>query len=279
MIGIDISEHNGYIDFAKLKQTAIEFVIIRVGWIGNKNNHTIDKYFEDYYKNAKANGLKVGFYIYNYCESVVALDTGCQWIEKQIKNKNIDMPIFLDMEDATISNIGKEKLTMQCKYFCEYFKKIGYTTGIYANKFWFTNLLDINQLLNYKIWLAEWNSKITFKYKVDLWQYTNNGYWNGIIGRVDTNKCMCECTGKNKTEVFVNMKTFINNTNYKSVVFCDSNCTRSIGILNKGEKCDAVGIFENGKGERVVGVIYTIDNSKPVNRKIGYLKLINGKVE
>ena len=48
-LGIDISEHNGYIDFAKLKQTAVEFVIIRIGWIGNKNNHTIDKYFEDYY--------------------------------------------------------------------------------------------------------------------------------------------------------------------------------------------------------------------------------------
>ena len=84
MIGIDISEHNGYIDFSKLKETEVEFVILRVGWIGNKQNHIIDKYFEDYYKNAKANGLKIGIYVYNYCRSVATLDTGCQWIEKQL---------------------------------------------------------------------------------------------------------------------------------------------------------------------------------------------------
>ena len=279
MIGLDISEHNGYIDFPKLKRERpeIDFLIIRIGWIGNKKNkNTLDTYFEDYYKRAKENGYKIGFYVYNYCNNLSAMQNACDWILHKIKGKPIEMPIFLDMEDSSIISAGKDTLTTMSKYFCEFFRHYGYDSGVYANKNWFTNFLDINSLLDYKIWLAEWADKITFNYKVDLWQYSSNYMLNNQ--RFDINKCMCECIEKNKMEVFVNMKAFINNTSYKSLVFCDSNCTKAIGSLNKGEKCEAIGIFENGKGERVVGVIYTIDNSKPVNRKIGYLKLINGKV-
>lgn len=66
--GIDVSEHNGTIDFAKVKNDGIEFVIIRIGWIGNKNNHTIDKKFEEFYSLARQAGLKIGFYVYSYVE-------------------------------------------------------------------------------------------------------------------------------------------------------------------------------------------------------------------
>lgn len=273
MIGIDISEHNGYIDFSKLKETEVEFVILRVGWIGNKQNHTIDKYFEDYYQKAKANGFKIGIYVYNYCRSVATLDTGCQWIEKQLSGKQIDMPIFLDMEDVSISAIGKEKLTLQCKYFCDYFERRGYTTGIYANKFWFTNLLDTNQILNHKIWLAEWNSKITFKYKVDLWQYTNNGHFNGITGRVDTNKCMCNCEEKQEknnenNEVYVNMKKYQNGSTIEPV-YSDTALSHQIGFLNAHEICDCLGIQNN----RPI-VKYKVDNS--LNYKIGFVNWLGG---
>ena len=280
MIGFDISEHNGYIDFQKLKKEKpeIDFLIIRIGWIGNKKNkNTLDTYFEDNYERGKRSGYKIGFYVYNYCNNLSAMQNACDWILHKVKGKSIEMPIFLDMEDNSIISAGRDMLTSMSKYFCDFFRNYGYDSGVYANKNWFTNYLDINRLLDYKIWLAEWNNKITFKYKVDLWQYSSNFMFNNK--RFDVNKCMCECSEKNKMEVFVDMKAFVNNTNFNSIVYCDSNCTRSIGSLNKGEKCDAIGIFENGKGERVVGVIYTIDNSKPVNRKIGYLKLINGKLE
>ena len=288
-IGIDISQHQAYIDFNKLKTDNCKFVILRIGWIGNKNNHTLDTYFESYYQKAKDSGFPVGIYVYNYCRSVVAVDSGCQWIEKHLQGKKIDLPIFIDQEDKSILDVGKDTLTNMSTYFCDYFERRGYKTGVYANKNWFTNYLDINRLLNYKIWLAEWNSKITFKYKVDLWQYTSDGHFAGISGRVDTNKIMCDCVnnvekpGENSEKnvesgVYVDMRTFVNNGNYKSLVFMDSNCTRSIGWLNHSEKCDCFGIFENGKGERVVGVIYTIDGSKPANRKVGYTKLANGRV-
>lgn len=70
---IDISQHQGYIDFAKVKADGIKDVIIRVGWIGNKNNHTLDTYFESYYKKAVEYGFNIGFYVYSYCTSLETL--------------------------------------------------------------------------------------------------------------------------------------------------------------------------------------------------------------
>lgn len=57
--GIDVSQHNGYINWDSVKQSGIEFAILRLGWIGNKNNHTIDTRFEENYKNAKACGIPI----------------------------------------------------------------------------------------------------------------------------------------------------------------------------------------------------------------------------
>lgn len=177
MKGIDISEHNGNIDFLKVKQSGIDFVIIRIGWIGNKENHTVDKKFEEYYTQAKYAGLKIGFYVYSYCNSVISIVSGVKWVLNQIKNKTFDMPIFLDLEDSTISKLTKYNLTNQAYQFCYLIEREGKKAGIYANLDWFKNKIDVNSLIRYKIWLAEWNGKEnhTATFKVDLWQYTSNG--------------------------------------------------------------------------------------------------------
>ena len=184
--GIDISEHNGKIDFSKVKQDGIDFVIIRIGWIGNKNNHTIDKFFEENYKNAKVSGLKVGYYVYSYVENENSMNLAIEWIKKQIEGKTNEYPIFLDVEDSQISNLNKELLTNLCKIFCNNFKN----SGIYASLDWFKNKLNVNELTNYKIWLAQWTTNHSANFKVDLWQWTSKGKVNGINGFVDLNKCL-----------------------------------------------------------------------------------------
>lgn len=187
---IDISQHNGQINFEKVKNDGIDGVIIRVGWIGNKQNHTLDTRFEEYYKQAKENGLKIGFYVYSYCKSVETIRQGIDWLLGKIENKNVDIGVFLDLEDNTIQEIGRETLTVQAKQFCEILEQLNYRAGIYANKYWFNNFLNIGELEKYLIWLAEWNRKDehTASFKVDIWQYTDNGQINGIIGNVDMNK-------------------------------------------------------------------------------------------
>lgn len=269
--GIDVSQHNGKIDFAKVKQDGINFVIIRIGWIGNKENHSIDTYFEENYKKAKANGLKIGFYVYSYVENETAMLSAINWVKKQISGKSYEYPIFLDVEDKQIANLSKEMQTNLCKYFCDNFSN----SGVYANLDWFNNKLNVNELLNYKIWLAQWTNANTHsaKFKVDLWQYADNGNVNGINGRVDMNYCLnCdnsnseEITGENgsdeKVRVYQNGSTVEN-------VYSDTNLTNKIGSLNKYETCDCFGIFNNRAMVR-----YKVNGSN--NYKIGFCKWLGG---
>lgn len=279
-LGVDLSQHNGYVDFTKLKNAGCKYVILRLGWIGNKNNHTLDTYFKDYYKKAKEVGLPIGLYVYSYCKSVLAIDSACQWIEKQIQGLQFELPIFLDLEDSTIRECGKENLTKQGKYFCEYFKNRGYESGIYANKDWFTNLLNINELLNYKIWLAEWNNGIkpSVNFRVDLWQYSSKGNFDGILGNVDVNKILYDVKYdvKNvekpvdnlKNEVYVEMKKYKNGSKIEKV-FSDTRLSRMIGYLNPFEECDCLGIQNN-----LAIVKYKIDKTN--DYKIGFVRWLGG---
>lgn len=270
---LDLSEHNGNINFSKVKGAGITGVILRVGWIGNKQNHTIDKKFEEYYRLAKENNFNIGFYVYSYCLSENAINEGIIWTYNHIKNKSFNLPLFLDLEDNAISNLSKENLTKQAILFCNYFKNKGYNSGVYASKHWFLNKLDINKLLDFKIWLAEWNGKNnhTLGYKVDLWQYTSKGIVNGILTNVDMNKCLCECV-ENNVDNFggFEMKTYQNGST-KEKVFEDINCTKLIGWLNEYEKCECYGIKDN----KAI-VVYNIDGSKTNNKKVGFVKWLGG---
>lgn len=265
---IDISENNGYIDFTKVKQDGIEKAILRVGWIGNKNNHTIDKYFNDYYSRCKENNIKIGIYVYSYCKSTTAMISACNWIFEKIKDKYIDLPIFLDLEDSSI--IGTD-INNQAEYFCNFFKQKGYDVGIYANKYWFNNYIDIQKFLDNKIWLAEWNGKEnhTFKYKVDLWQYTDKGKINGITGKVDISKCLCNCDDSTNNDGGFDMPKIYKNGSTIEKVYAESNCKTQIGMLNRYEQCECIGIQNN----RYI-VKYKIDGTN--NYKVGFVKYDGG---
>lgn len=276
--GIDVSEHNGTIDWQKVKNAGINFAIIRLGWIGNKNNHTIDKKFEENYINAKSAGIKVGVYVYSYVNSSIAMQNAIEWVQSRLSGKTLEYPVFLDVEDNQISSLDKDTLTLLCKQFCERIK--GFTTGIYANKNWFTNKLNVNDLLNYKIWLAEWNGKEnhTANFKVDMWQYTSGGSVNGIQGRVDMNYCLnCDnqniedITGEQEGSEFDMPKTWKNGSTNETV-YADTNCTKEIGLIYPRGEAECYGI-KDGK----YLVCYNIYNGNNIqNRKVGFVKYNGG---
>lgn len=202
---IDISEHNGNIDFKKVKNEGIKGVIIRLGWIGNKQNHTLDKKVDEYIMRCKAVGLPYGFYVYSYCKSIDTMKQGSMWTLNELLKRNIkpSYPIFIDLEDNTTIGCGKENLTLQAVTFCEYIKQNSkFDVGVYANLNWFNNYLDVDKLLEYKIWLAQYtsNTNHSAKFKVDLWQYTSGGTVSGINGRVDMNYCL-KCENQNVEEI------------------------------------------------------------------------------
>lgn len=273
---IDISEHNGQIDFYKVKQAGICDVIIRIGWIGNKENHTIDKRFNEYLNLAKANGFNIGVYVYSYCKNVETLTSGMKWMLKNLNNQKLELPVFLDLEDTQIANISKEYLTSLAKYYCDYMQMNGYTAGIYANKNWFENHLTHDKLLNYKIWWAEYNGKenATNSLKIDLWQYTSTGKVNGINGNVDISICLCKeenkenITGEKQSKEEFEVKEYVNGST-KEIVYQDANCTKQIGYLNPRETCKCYGLVNNK-----ALIVYKIDSSN--NYKTGFVNWLGG---
>ena len=186
--GIDISEHNGNVDWEKAKNK-INFAILRLGWIGNKNNHTIDEKFERNYSECIKLGIPIGIFVYNYCNSESTVKSGAEWVIKKLKGKTIDLPVYIDMEDASIKSLGKNKLTNIVMAFNTAIENAGYWAGVYANKDWFTNYLDKETLSkNYTCWVAQYASKCDLKMdNIDVWQNSSKGKIDGISGNVDTN--------------------------------------------------------------------------------------------
>lgn len=272
---IDISEHNGKIDFNAVKQDGIYGVIIRVGWIGNKENHTIDKYFEQYYQGAIKVGLKIGFYVYSYCKNQQAIVSGTNWFLNKIYNKQCDLACFLDLEDPTIEYLGKEKLTRHAEIFCKMTEKNRKKAGIYASEYWFKYKMYIDRLITYKIWLAKWvYNKPDENFRYDLWQYTSQGKVNGINTFVDMNECVqCENTEQteNKESDF-EMKVYQNGSTVEPV-YQDINCTKQIGYLHEWEKAECYGTISNGTFVRAL-IVYDIDGTN--NKKSGFVKWLGG---
>lgn len=184
--GIDVSEHNGSIDWAKVAKK-IDFAILRIGWVGN-NSNKMDARFVENYKAAKKAGIKLGAYVYMYSKSTSAAVKGAEWILKQIKGYDFELPIYCDMEDASISKLSKDTLTSITNAFNKVIKKAGYTVGVYANKHWFDTKLNESLRNNYSTWIAHYTSGTNkYKGKFDMWQNSSRGKIDGINGNVDTN--------------------------------------------------------------------------------------------
>lgn len=188
MFGIDVSTFQGDIDWYKVK-SQINFAILRLGWIGNKNNHTLDTKFERNYSECKRLGIPVGVYVYCYSNCEDTAKAGAEWTLQQLNGKSLELPVYLDMEDSSIANLEKDKLTNICIAFNTVIEQAGLWAGVYANKDWFDNKLN-KDIIKYKYttWIAHYTSG-TDKYKdeYDMWQNSSSGKINGISGSTDTN--------------------------------------------------------------------------------------------
>ena len=184
--GIDVSHFQGNIDWNKVKGN-IDFAILRLGWIGNNNNHTLDTKFETYYNACKSVGIPIGVYVYNYCNSQNTAKSGAEWTVNQLKDKGIDLPIYIDMEDRSIENLGKDKLTSICIAFNTVIENAGYWAGVYANLNWYTNYLNKDTIkARYTTWVAHYGiSQDKYVGQYDMLQYSDTGKISGISGNVD----------------------------------------------------------------------------------------------
>lgn len=185
MIGIDVSSWQGNIDFKKVKNAGVEFVIIRIGF-GHKNGEIIyDNRFNEYLKNAKENGLKVGLYFYSYAKNVKESSEQAKWIVKELNGETLDLPIAFDWEifsGFNNYNLSLTDLNLIGESFLKEINNAGYNGMLYSSKYYLENMWNLNE---YKTWLAHYIDKTNYNGDYFIWQLSNTGKVDGINGDVD----------------------------------------------------------------------------------------------
>lgn len=191
--GIDISEFNGFIDFNKVRDSGINFVMIRATYGRKKEDKLL-------HKNVKAcieAGIPFGFYYYSYA---IDEETAREEVDFFLKTvgkyrEYVSYPLAIDMEDSDgykkeRNAISKENLTNICDIACKRIRDNSFIPMIYANADYFKNYLDEEKLKDYPKWIAWWSQNANIdKTKYSIWQYKSTGIVDGIGTKVDMNEC------------------------------------------------------------------------------------------
>jgi len=191
-LGIDVSGHNGEIDWEAVKEAGIEYAIIRCGYRGASSGSLIlDSYFKENMRGAIKAGIPVGVYFFSQAVNETEAIEEASMVVEECKLYLLDLPIFIDSESAGGSgradSLDVEKRTAITKAFCETITNSGYEAGVYASKNWWNKKIDAEQLTLYHAWLAQYTEEPDYEGYYDYWQYTSKGKVDGIEGRVDLN--------------------------------------------------------------------------------------------
>lgn len=195
---IDISEHQKNINYDELSKH-IDGVILRAGvcGYGTLKIKREDLMFKKHYENFKRLGVPVGVYWYSCAYTEAEAIEEAEKLLDIIKDKEIDLPVFIDVEDAhntsasgcakiNQAGLSKDHLSKVVKAFCDRIEAEGYYVGIYASRSWMTDKLDSEGILKqFDKWIAEWNASCNFKGQYGMWQYSSSVYMPGYDGRLD----------------------------------------------------------------------------------------------
>lgn len=164
--GIDVSGWQGRIDFKKVKESGVDFVIVKAGF----SRSTVETW-ETNFANAKNNGLKVGAYWYSYALTVEQGIEEAKAFIAALKGKQLDFPVYLDLEEKNQFDKGKSFCTQLVEAFCGELEKAGYYAGVYCSTYWFTNFVDEEVREKRPVWIADYGKKCGYKGKYGIWQY------------------------------------------------------------------------------------------------------------
>mgnify|MGYP000422585937 CR=1 FL=1 len=190
VMGIDISKHNGNIDWNAVKNSGVQYVILRCGYRGSASGVLVeDQKFKRNIQGATAAGLKVGIYFFSQAVNEVEAVEEASMTLSLIKNYRITYPVYIDVESANgrADGISKAARTSVINAFCQTIRNSGYTPGLYANKNWLTEKINTGALGGCKIWLAQYVAAPTYGGRYEMWQYSSRGSIAGIKGNVDLN--------------------------------------------------------------------------------------------
>ena len=186
--GIDVSNHQGTVDWNKVKAAGIDFAILKVGPVYGKP----DDSFERNAAECERLGIPYGVYYYSYARSVEDANKEADRTLAWLGGHHPSLPVYYDLEDSYIlqdPDFSKDKLTQIAQTFCNRMEAVGFKSGIYANLNWLNNYLNSPSLNGYDHWVAQYNWRCDYAGSYSFWQYSSSGNVPGVNGRCDMNYC------------------------------------------------------------------------------------------
>lgn len=189
--GIDVSSHQGEIDWKKVAGDGVEYAIIRAMYRGYGSGKLVeDTSFQTNIKGAAENGIKTGVYVFTQAITREEVEEEVEMLKGLLSPYQIEGPVVVDVEQTAegtgrMDGLDPELRTDLVKYFCELVKEAGYRPMIYFNIETALLMVDLKELEPFEKWFATYNSDFYFPYDYTVWQYTDKGSINGIDGDVD----------------------------------------------------------------------------------------------
>lgn len=197
--GIDVSYHNGTLDWSTIKAAGVDFAILRAAYRGYGTEGTLvrDAKFAEYMQGAMSQGIPVGAYIYSQAITTAEAVQEANYILNIVRGYSLDLPIVFDYEFAGVKTgrldsawssgkLNKSKMTDIALAFCDTIKNAGYDAMVYANKTFLSKNLDHEVIENagYDVWLAHYTTNTNYTGDYKIWQYTSSGKIPGIANKV-----------------------------------------------------------------------------------------------
>ena len=188
--GIDVSEHQGRIDWDAVKASGIDFAILRVGFGAPSFRGRVDYQFNRNISECERLGIPYGVYLYSYAWDDRQAAEEASMVIDCLSGHNPRLPVYYDLEDNSIIANGRQSgIASRAQVFCNRISAAGYKPGIYANLNWFNNILtdSVFKSGSWDHWIAQYNWRCDYTGKYSFWQYASNGRVPGINGNVDVN--------------------------------------------------------------------------------------------
>lgn len=227
--GIDVSAHQGRIDWSAVKASGVDFAIIRCGFRGQTAGAIYeDAYFKTNVTAANAAGVKVGIYFYSTALNENEALEEAAWVVKKISTYRITYPVVYDFEDFgayRCANVGGAQATSNALTFLNFVKANGYEPMMYANKNDITTRMSRGSF-SCKFWLAHYTSQTDYTGNINMWQYTSKGSVPGISGNVDMDIAYFSYGGTADAKHTHNFNELVKNT--EKLATCTTNGNKTM---------------------------------------------------
>ena len=191
--GIDVSRYQGTIDWASVKNNGVDFAMLRTGFGSEDWTNQTDPYFETYYTNAKAQGIKVGAYHYSYATSVAMASDEADLCLHILNGRSLDYPVAYDVEDKCQWGLSTDTLGQMVQTFCSKLQAAGYKTVVYSYYSFYKAHLTSPLVAQYDTWIAHSATMTDFS-PYTMWQYGQRSV-PGVSGACDVDYSFYDYSG------------------------------------------------------------------------------------